>query len=481
MDDDTTDSDFLSADELQSLLPGYRLDPKPLSSTAMSRVYLASDTRLHDRKVAVKIMADYLAAVPDFRKRFLREIELMAELEHPHIMYVIAAARRKERLLYFVMPRAETDLRARLKAGALEPEEAARVITQVASALDFAHDHGVVHRDVKPANILFGAGNHVYLSDFGVAKQDAGEDLTRAGESIGTRRYTAPEVYNGSRATDSEATQDGPLDRSGDVYSLGAVLYHCLTGKRPFDEADDFTIAELHRNGVVPRIADVKPDLPAEFDAIAAKAMSPEQARRYRTCGELAEAFSRAVAREAAKSAAAAEEARAGRGEHRPGDGDDREQARSGLRRGPALAAAALAAGLLVGGAVSYLMFGSETGASAQEGGVVAGSVDPTVEPVTGDERAERAPRAGECLTAEERLVVVACDSPDAAKRVYRIVTDPEDPNPEQSDHVDAAWDACGPEVIEFDYHYSDTAVREDREWDPESDRIYYFICYQEQ
>jgi serine/threonine-protein kinase len=467
MDDDTTDFDFLTPEELRSLLPGFRLDPEPLSSTAMSRVYLASDTRLHDRKVVVKIMADYLAAVPDFRKRFLREIELMAELEHPHIMYVIAAARKQERLLYFVMPRAETDLRARLADGPLEPKETARVIAQVASALDFAHDRGVVHRDVKPANILFGAGDHVYLSDFGVAKHAVGEDLTRAGDSIGTRRYTAPEVYSASRATDSGAAHDGPLDRSGDVYSLGAVLYHCLTGKRPFDEADDMTVAELQRKGEVPRIAEICPDLPPAFDAIAAKAMHPEQARRYRTCGELAEAFSRAVAR--SEEGIGVERAAPGEGPRPVVD-----------RRGPALAAAALVTGLLVGGAVSFLAFGPEEGASAQ-GGVVEGSVDPTVEPVTGDERAERAPRAGECLTAEEQLVVVACDSPEAAKRVYRIVTDPEDPNPEQPEHDAAAWQACGSDVVDFSYHYSDTALREDREWNPDTDRIYYFICYQEQ
>jgi serine/threonine protein kinase len=243
---DDTDCDFLSSDDLQALLPGFRLDSEPLSSTAMSRVYLASDTKLHDRKVAVKIMADYLTAVPDYRKRFLREIELMADLEHPHIMYVIAAARKEDPLLYFVMPRAEADLRTRLADGALDPAETARVITQVASALDFAHDRGVVHRDVKPANILFGAGDHVYLSDFGVAKHAVGEDLTRAGDLIGTRRYTAPEIYS-SRADKADASTDDPIDRSVDVYSLGAVLFHCLTGKRPFDQHDDFVVAKLQR------------------------------------------------------------------------------------------------------------------------------------------------------------------------------------------------------------------------------------------
>ena len=461
--DDTTDN-FFSSDELEALLPGFRLDPEPLSSTAMSRIYLASDTRLHQRKVAVKIMADYLAAVPDFRKRFMREIELMASLEHPHIMYIIAAARKEDRLLYFVMPRAERDLRARLADGPLEPAETERVISQLASALDFAHARGVVHRDVKPANILFGTGDHLYLSDFGVAKHAVGEDLTRAGDLIGTRRYTAPEVYSTSEAAESGTSSGDALDRTGDVYSVGAVLFHCLTGKRPFDQVDDYTVAQMQRKGEVPRIAEVRRDLPPEFDAIAAKAMSADPAQRYRTCGELAAAVSRAVARI--------------EGRHAPaGVGGRRGRARD---RRPARIAAALLAGLMLGGVLSYAVFGPETDASGGYG-VVEGSIEPTVAPVTGDEQAERLPLVGECLSSDEHYVVVACDSPEAARQVYRIVTDPEDPNPSQSDHFDAAWEACGHDGVGFDYRWADTAWREGREWNPETDRIYYFICYQEQ
>jgi serine/threonine-protein kinase len=371
-------------------------------------------------------------------------------------MYIIAAARKEDRLLYFVMPRAEADLRARLADGPLGLAETERVITQLASALDFAHARGVVHRDVKPANILFGTGDHLYLSDFGVAKQAVGEDLTRAGDLIGTRRYTAPEVYS------TGASSDDPLDRSGDVYSVGAVLYHCLTGKRPFDQVDDYSVAQLQQKGEVPRIAEVRRDLPPEFDAIAAKAMSLEPAQRYRTCGELAAAVAQAVARVESRDASA------GRGRGRA------------PRRSPALIAAVLLAGLMFGGVLSYLAFGPDAPRSAGYG-VIEGSIEPTVEPVTGDEQVERAPVVGECLSSDERYVVVACDSPEAAKLVYRIVTDPEDPNPAQPNHVDAAWQACGHDGIEYDYHWADSAVREGREWNPETDRIYYFICYQEQ
>ncbi|WP_335988659.1 serine/threonine-protein kinase [Glycomyces sp. MUSA5-2] len=452
--DDTTDSEFLPPEELQALLPGFRIDPEPLGTTAMSRVYRAADARLHDRKVAVKVMAGSLAAFPGFRKRFLREIELMAGLDHPHIMFVVAAAGPDDRLLYLVMPQAEGDLRARLAMGAMEPAAAARVIAQVASALDYAHDRGVAHRDVKPANILFGAGDHVYLSDFGVAKHAVGEDLTRVGDSIGTRRYTAPEVYSAAKRA---AGSDSGVDRSGDVYSLGAVLFHCLTGQRPFDRTDDAIVARVQEEGPAPSVAEIRPDLPAEFDAIAAKAMSRDRADRYRTCGELARAFEQAVAR--------AED-----GPAKPGR----------VRRPGRLAlAGALAAGLALGGGLSFLAFGPELRDSTGDG-VVAGAVDPTAAPVTGDDQVERAPRAGECLTADEdRYVVVACDSEAAAKRVYRVVTDPEDPNPAQPDHDDAAWEACGHEGVEFDYYWADSAVREGREWEPETDRIYYFLCYQ--
>jgi serine/threonine-protein kinase len=458
--DDTTDN-FFSSDELEDLLPGFRLDPEPLSSTAMSRIYLASDVRLHGRRVAVKIMADYLAAVPDFRKRFTREIELMASLDHPHIMYLLTAARKEDRLLYFVMPRAETDLKARLADGALDPVETERVITQLASALDFAHARGVVHRDVKPANILFGAGGHLYLSDFGVAKHAVGEDLTRAGDLIGTRRYTAPEVYSTRAAVASSGDVIGP---AGDVYSVGAVLYHCLSGKRPFDEVDDYTVAQLQQQGKVPRIADIRPDLPREFDAIVAKAMSLDPANRYRTCGELAAAVSQAVARVGRRKAPA----KARGGGRAP-------------RRNPALTAAVLLTGLILGGVLSYVAFGPEADGSGPYS-LIAGSVEPSVAPVTGDERVERAPVAGECLSVDMPYVVVACDSPEAVKRVYRIVTDPEDPNPAQPHHDDAAARACGQDGILFEYHWDDSARRDnERAWNPETDRIYYFICYQRQ
>lgn len=454
--DDTTDCDFLSTDDLRNLLPGIRIDPEPLSTTRMSRVYPASDLRLYGRRIAVKIMAEYLAAIPELRARFLREIEVMAELEHPHIMPIITAAQREDRVLYFVMPRVETDLKARLAKGPLEPAQAVRVISQIANALDYVHERGVAHRDVKPGNILFGADDHAYLSDFGVAKRAAGEDLTGFGDSIGTHGYTAPEVYRRAGSETAAATGDDLLDRSGDVYSLGAVLLHCLTGERP-PEQDTDGDGEPES----PPVDAAGPGRSAELEAVAVKAMSRDPARRYRSCGELAEAASSALAR--IDPLRVPVEAATPRGR----------------RRGRARIAAALVVGLAAGAVLSFLGAGL-IDERPRFGGITAGAADPIVVPVVGDEQVERRPLAGECLSsAADRYVVVDCDSDAAVKRVYRVVTDPEDPNPAQPEHNDAAWDACGHEEIEFDYYWADSAVRDERQWDPENDRIYYFICYQ--
>ncbi len=300
---DDTASPFPPRDELAAQLPGYRLDPEPINATNMSQIYLATDTKLHHRKVAVKIMADYLALHPVYRKRFLREIQLMASLEHPNIMYVITAAAENGGLLYLVMPRADHDLKTLLKDGRLDLSKTADVIAQTAKALDHAHERGVVHRDVKPGNILFGTDGHVYLTDFGVAKDRFGEDLTATGESIGTRRYTAPEVFDAGSS--DAATTDPPAEarllpctareRSGDVYSLGAVLYHCLTGRRPFDQADENGAFDAQRRGDLVPVSAIREKMPAEIDAVIAKAMHLDPAQRHGSCGELAVAVTQAL------------------------------------------------------------------------------------------------------------------------------------------------------------------------------------------
>lgn len=512
---DDTASPFPSHEKLARLLPGYAFDPEPLNTSNMSQVHLATDTRLHHRKVAVKIIADYLAAHPVYRKRFLREIQLMASLEHPNIMYVITAAADDGELLYFVMPRAERDLKSLLAAGRLDLAKTADVIAQAARALDHAHDRGVVHRDVKPGNLLFGPDGHVYLTDFGVAKEHFGEDLTTLGESIGTRGYTAPEVFAAGAA--EAATADPPAvarmlpctprERAGDVYSLGAVIYHCLTGRRPFDQPDENAALEAQRRGDLAPVSARRDGLPAELEAVVAKAMHLDPDQRYDTCGELAAALTQAlglakdgmalpilrdIQDRLRTDAAQRGTATAFAGFVPPPDpGPRRDQTRNMLIS--TLVAALSVA--LAGGLLLYQLFQPDDAEAGTAGDALIGQTSttasptanleppsPTVEPVTGEEEVYRYPVEGECLKDDPDYVVVSCDSPAAFEMIYRIVYSPEDPNPSQPEHDDAAFLACGDEMG-FGYRWKDSDSSVDGEeavWDPETDRIHWIMCYRD-
>jgi serine/threonine-protein kinase len=512
---DDTASPFPPRDELARSLPGYVLDPEPFSTTNMSQIYLAADTKLHHRKVAVKIMADYLAQHPVYRKRFLREIQLMANLEHPNIMYVLTASGEYDHgLLYLVMPRADHDLKRLLEEGRLDLAKTADVVAQTARALDHAHGHGVVHRDVKPGNILFGADGHVYLTDFGVAKDRFGEDLTATGESIGTRGYTAPEVFDARPDEAAAADQPAPArmlpctprERAGDVYSLGAVLYHCLTGRRPFDNADGIAAADLQRRGELVPVSALRDQAPAEIDAVVAKAMHLDPDQRYRTCGDLAVAFTQALG--VAQDGAALPILRDIQDRLRTGP-DDRDRTAAFAASAPTPAAqhrtmllsvlAAVLAVALAGGLLLYQLFTAEDGDAAaadlpSDGASSSAPASPTVNleppsptvaPVTGDAQVARRPVEGECVVDHpEDWIVVACDSPLADELIFKIVMNPEDPNPMQPNHDDAAWEACRGEGYDFDYEwYWNDSLDEDesgREWDPEVDRIRYIMCYVE-
>lgn len=511
---DDTASPFPSHDKLARLLPGYVFDPEPLNTSNMSQVHLATDTRLHHRKVAVKIIADYLAVHPVYRKRFLREIQLMASLEHPNIMYVITASTENDYMLYLVMPRAEHDLKTLLAAGRLDLTATADLIAQTARALDYAHDRGVVHRDVKPGNILFGPGQHVYLTDFGVAKEHYGEDLTATGETIGTRRYTAPEVFD-ARTGDAATTEPPasarmlpctPRERSGDVYSLGAVLYHCLTGRRPFDHDDDSVADGLQRNGELVPVSALRDATPAAVDSVIAKAMHLDPDQRYRTCGDLAAALTQALG--VTGDGTALPILRDIQDRLRTGTPDpDHTTAYVGAPAAPPAAPgqtrlmllstlAAVLAVALAGGLLLYQLFGAEEGAGNAAGadpGETSESASesptvnlpppsPTVAPVTGADRVERYPVVGECIDENEDWFVVACDSELAVEKVTRIVYNPVDPNPSQPEHEDAAWSACGTNGLEWDYYWSDSALKADpnRDWIPESDQIYWIMCVQD-
>ena len=209
---------------------GYRIEAL-IGRGGMGAVYRAEEAGL-GRKVALKVIAPELAQDERFRERFLRESRIAASLDHPHVVPIYQAG-EEDGVLFLAMRYVEGSDLAKLVAenGALEPKRAVELLSQVAEALDAAHEKGLVHRDVKPSNVLIAeaAGReHCYLGDFGLTKRTGSlSGVSVAGEIVGTLEYVAPEQITGD-----------PLDERADVYSLGCVLYECLTGQAPVSARD---------------------------------------------------------------------------------------------------------------------------------------------------------------------------------------------------------------------------------------------------
>jgi len=252
-------------------LAGYRVDAL-LGRGGMGVVYRAHDLAL-DRPVALKILAPELAADDRFRERFLRESRLAASLDHPSIVPVYDAGESSGEL-YIAMRFVEgSDLRAVLQAeGALEPARALHVVEQVADALDAAHERGLVHRDVKPSNVLIDNRGHSYLADFGLSRRlgEAGAALN-ATQSLGTVDYAAPEQIRAEE-----------VDGRADLYSLGCLLYECLAGEPPFRRPSDAATLFAH----------LEEDPPASpgLEEVMRTALAKEPDERYQSGRELAEA-----------------------------------------------------------------------------------------------------------------------------------------------------------------------------------------------
>ena len=251
----------------------------------MSIVYRAKHAVL-GRTVALKLLSPQLSEDAAFRERFSRESRLAASLDHPNIIPIYEAS-EADGVFFIAMRYVEgSDLRARLKDGPLAPQALIGIVDQTANALAAAHAQGLVHRDVKPANILIdpGAGrgesDHVYLSDFGVAKQMAAPGLTKMGTFVGTADYASPEQIEGR-----------PLDARADVYSLGCVIYECLTGTSAFDKDSEVAQMYAHLLEPPPVVTAARPDLPPEIDEVVAKAMAKSPDERYAGSKELASAL----------------------------------------------------------------------------------------------------------------------------------------------------------------------------------------------
>src|SRR5215475_4989836 len=263
---------------------GYRIE-ELLGRGGMGVVYRAYDLRLK-RPVALKLVTPSLARDEQFRERFERESELVMSLEHPNVVPIYDAGEADGRV-YLAMRLVDgTDLRSLLRTeGALEPGRAMAICTQIAAALDAAHARDLVHRDVKPSNVLLDGSEHVYLADFGLTRtlddegSGAGED-----RAVGTPAYLAPEQLEGL-----------PADGRADVYSLGCVLYECLTGEPVFPRDSRLAVAWAHLEEEPPRASKRRAGLPEAVDAVIRRALAKEPAERFPTCGALVAAAGQAL------------------------------------------------------------------------------------------------------------------------------------------------------------------------------------------
>jgi YVTN family beta-propeller protein len=271
-------------------LAGYGVE-RVLGRGGMSVVYLAHDPRLK-RNVALKLLASDLAQDDGFRVRFLRESQLAASLDHPNVVPVYEAG-EAEGLLYIAMRHVVgTDLRALLRAeGALAPERALALVGQVANALDAAHERGLVHRDVKPSNVLLtgrSGEEHCYLADFGLSTSASDRSAADPHKMVGTIDYIAPEQIRGLE-----------VDGRADVYSLTCLLYECLVGDVPFRRPSEVAVIYAHLEEPAPKVSERAPTLPATLDPVFEQGTAKRPDERWQTCAGLVEAAHSALGGEA--------------------------------------------------------------------------------------------------------------------------------------------------------------------------------------
>jgi serine/threonine-protein kinase len=269
-----------------TVVAGCRIERR-LRPGGMSVVYVAEHLHL-ERKVALKLLDTRLSSDEDYRKRFIRESRLAAGLYHPNIVPIYDAG-EADGVPYIMMHFVQGSDLAELIAqkASLDPRTVLDVTGQVVNALDAAHERGLVHRDVKPANILIATGEgpepagHVYLTDFGLAKQvESGTRLTRAGLFMGTLDYVAPEQIQGEG-----------VDRRADVYSLACVVYESFTGRPPFERESEVAMMYAHIQEEPPSLVERRPDLPRSVDGVIARGMAKNADERWATCGELLNAL----------------------------------------------------------------------------------------------------------------------------------------------------------------------------------------------
>ncbi len=270
---------------------GYTIE-RVLGVGGMGAVYLAQDPRL-PRRTALKLLDRTLTADEDVRARFELEADHAARLEHPNIVSIFDRGREADQDWIAMQYVVGTDAAVAVRAGPMDPARAVHIITETAKALDYAHENSVLHRDVKPANILLGrAGSgqpeRVLLTDFGIAKAlNETHQLTKTGSLVATMLYAAPEVFEGTR-----------LDHRSDVYSLGCTLFRLLTDDAPYPGPDLVAIVRGHLDAPIPRPSAARRGLPPAFDDIIARALAKDREDRYSSCTALSLAAQSALTAE---------------------------------------------------------------------------------------------------------------------------------------------------------------------------------------
>jgi serine/threonine protein kinase/tetratricopeptide (TPR) repeat protein len=267
---------YLLKMKIPDSLGRYEID-KRLARGGMAIIYLAQDP-LMKRQVAIKLLPRQFTFDPEFRARFLREVEVIAALEHPAIVPIYDFGEEKEQPYYVMRFMPGGSLIDRLRTGTIPVPESARMLQQIAPALDAAHRKGIIHRDIKPGNILFDSEDNAYISDFGIVKISSDPGIFTGSTILGTPSYMSPELARG----------DSDIDGRSDVYAVGVLLFRMWVGVLPYTANTPLGTAMKHITEPVPRILDYKPDLTEECDNFIKIALAKDRKDRFRSATEMA-------------------------------------------------------------------------------------------------------------------------------------------------------------------------------------------------
>lgn len=251
-----------------------------LGHGGMSTVYVARDPFMN-RQVAIKVLSNQLVSDTTFHEHFQREAEVIASLEHPCVVPIFDFGWHNDQPYIVMRYMNGGTFQERIRDDKLRLTNLARIIGRIAEGLDVAHNKGIIHRDVKPSNILFDDANKAFLSDFGLAKMLHQSSGTSGAYLIGTPAYMSPEQI-----------QNYPLDGRSDVYGLGIVLFKALTKRLPYDDDSPMAVAIAHVTQEIPDVRQFRPDLNGSWSEIIQKALAKEPEQRYATAGELAQEVS---------------------------------------------------------------------------------------------------------------------------------------------------------------------------------------------